>query len=233
MGFLYNNEVRSRGSFAGCYGRIPPRQYLAVPALDGRLGADKGGVCHLSLNLPPEAVEQLQDELGKLRAMYSELEGEVRNRPRSVAEFIINPVSHKVHKPACAQYSQLPPVTWKSVCGWRFGLSPFPFGRTASPRASVFAMHPGAGESRLLPGVKWCCMRMGRGCLYGMRPPALFRTAAYTVASAVLFDSPQHHTPQQLRCENNPEGGEGVVLLQIWNQTGTVGVRFVYSTLGG
>ena len=78
-----------------------------------------------ALNLPPEAVEQLQDELGKLRAMYSELEGEVRKRPRSVAEFIINPVSHKVHKPACAHYSQRPPVTWKSVCGWRFGLSPF------------------------------------------------------------------------------------------------------------
>jgi septum formation topological specificity factor MinE len=92
----------------------------------------KVAIAASSLNLSPDAVEQLQEELTRLRAKYSELEGEVthlavesRKRPRSGSEFIINPVSRKVHKPACAQYSQLPPIAWRSVCGWKFGLCPF------------------------------------------------------------------------------------------------------------
>ena len=85
-----------------------------------------------SLNLSKEASDTLWEEVHLLKSQQSALQDEVgalttkcNKRLRDSPEFVINPASDKVHRTACTELTKIPPLAWRSICGWRFGLGPF------------------------------------------------------------------------------------------------------------
>eukprot|EP00972_Heterocapsa_arctica_P067036 9893137-Heterocapsa_arctica.AAC.1 len=81
------------------------------------------------LDLDDSIVLQLREEIALIRADWGRTQEEVdelrssAKRARDAPEFILNPASGKYHRPLVTNYLATPPVSWRSRCGWPFGLS--------------------------------------------------------------------------------------------------------------